>query len=177
MSGQSDADAGEYSMPYLPFFFSMCSSVLLMIMINYFAQMLSFGRIQPFCGVLSVFLRTWRCRSAISNNQTCGNAIPLRPKALNHWIWLNFLSGHIIWLSANGLFNPLFGTRYVQPKLQHCQFNSMSNQVIWSGNCHILYNTTSTQITIAHLHEHKNAAFKSTKYNHSCRIRSLAENV
>ena len=132
MSGQSDADAGEYSMPYLPFFFSICSSVLLMFMINYFAQMLSLGRIQPFCGVLSVFLRTWRCRSAISNNQTCGNAIPLRPKALNHWIWLNFLSGHIIWLSAYGLFNPLFGTRH-RHRIDKYLDTLLANQPISDG--------------------------------------------
>jgi len=44
--GPSDADVSEYSTPYLPLFFSICTCVLLMI--NYFARMLHFGRIQPF---------------------------------------------------------------------------------------------------------------------------------
>ena len=42
----SDADASDYSMPYSPFCFTICTCVLLMI--NYFAQMLSLVRIQPF---------------------------------------------------------------------------------------------------------------------------------
>jgi len=89
--GPSDVDASEYSMPYLPFFFSICTCILLII--KYFAQVLSFGR-RPYTTVpvafrlpfLSIFtnLEEQECYLPIISG--AGTPFPCVPKHSNHCV-------------------------------------------------------------------------------------------
>ena len=75
--GPPDADASKYLMPYLPFFFSICTCVLLMIRYSH----------QLFCtdvppAIPVHFYELGGGRTLFVNNPRCRNAVPLHLKAL-----------------------------------------------------------------------------------------------
>jgi len=70
----------------LPRFDHDAASLHQATVVNYFVQMLSFGRIQRSCSVPpTVPVHVYELGAAgtlFANNQRCRNAVPLRPKAL-----------------------------------------------------------------------------------------------
>jgi len=103
----SDADASEYSMLYLPFFFQICTCVLLMITYSKHIQCQRRPSLQFCCVSLHYKYHTSRCHlvvysrscsvppnvpvhfyetggtgTLVASSQRCRDAGPLRPKAL-----------------------------------------------------------------------------------------------